>query len=123
VFRDLVEDKLFVEQLIVDSWGGYVRSWARSTVADRSLLQGVERLQKGNVPVRVSMLIGIDRASAAFGSEVRAGWPRAVLKPASLPSCAKHLAALTGCTGVPQLLRLTQCKGCRIGIAPVPHDR
>lgn len=63
VFRDLGEDGVFVERFIIASWAEYVRLRARATMADRSILRGVEGLQRENVPVRISRLIGIDRES------------------------------------------------------------
>ena len=73
VFRDLGEDGLFVERYIIASWAEYVRLRARATMADRNLLHAVERLQRADVPLRVSRLIGIDRESDVHGNEVRPG--------------------------------------------------
>jgi len=61
VFRDLGEDGLFVERFIIASWAEYVRLRARATMTDRSLQDRIERLQRADVPVRVSRLLGIDR--------------------------------------------------------------
>jgi hypothetical protein len=61
VFRDLGEDGLFVERFIIESWAEYVRLRARSTMADRDLQERVEKLQRADVPVRISRLIGVDR--------------------------------------------------------------
>lgn len=63
VFRDLAEDGLFVERFIIASWAEYVRLRARATMTDQSLQEGLERLQRADVPVRISRLIGIDRES------------------------------------------------------------
>jgi MFS family permease len=60
VFRDLAEDGLFVERFIIASWAEYVRLRARATMADRNLQDRIERLQRSDVPVRVSRLLGID---------------------------------------------------------------
>jgi MFS family permease len=60
VFRDLAEDGLFVERFIIASWAEYVRLRARATMADRSLQDRIERLQRANVPVCVSRLLGVD---------------------------------------------------------------
>lgn len=73
VFRDLGEDGLFVERFIIASWAEYVRLRARATMADRNLQHGVERLQRANVPLRVSRLIGIDRESDVVGNDTRPG--------------------------------------------------
>ncbi|WP_280156338.1 MFS transporter [Piscinibacter sp. XHJ-5] len=61
VFRDLGEEGLFVERFIIASWGEYVRLRARSTMSDRNMIDRVESLQRADVPLRVSRLIGIDR--------------------------------------------------------------
>lgn len=60
VFRDLSEEGLFIERFIIASWAEYVRLRARLTAADRSLQDRVERLQRADVPVRISRLIGVD---------------------------------------------------------------
>lgn len=60
VFRDLGEEGLFVERFIIASWAEYVRLRARATMADRNLQERIERLQRSDVPVRVSRLLGID---------------------------------------------------------------
>ena len=69
VFRDLGEDGLFVERFIIASWAEYVRLRTRATVADRSLQERVDRLQRADVPVRVSRFIGIDRERDLLGDE------------------------------------------------------
>jgi MFS family permease len=69
VFRDLGEDGRFVERFIVASWGEYVRSRARLTVADRDLQQRIERLQRTDAPARVTRLIGIDASSETESEE------------------------------------------------------
>jgi hypothetical protein len=61
VFRDLGEDGLFVERFIVASWAEYARLRTRATIADRTLQDRVDRVQRSGVPLRVSRLIGIDR--------------------------------------------------------------
>ncbi len=63
VFRDVGEDGLFVERFVIASWAEYVRLRERATIADRSLQERIERVQRSGVPVRVSRLIGIDRDS------------------------------------------------------------
>lgn len=73
VFRDLGEDGLFVERFIIASWAEYVRLRARATMTDRNLQHRVERLQRADVPVRVSRLIGIDRERDVIAAEARPG--------------------------------------------------
>jgi len=63
VFRDLEQDGRFVERFIVASWAEYIRSRGRATMADRNMQDGIERLQRPGVPVRVSRLISIDTES------------------------------------------------------------
>jgi len=60
VFRDLGEDGRFVERFIVRSWAEYVRLRTRMTMSDRQLQDRIEQLQRPDVPVRVSRLIGVD---------------------------------------------------------------
>ncbi len=69
VFRDLGEDGLFVERFIIASWAEYVRLRTRATVADRNLQERVDRLQRADVPVRVSRFIGIDRERDLLGDK------------------------------------------------------
>jgi hypothetical protein len=73
VFRDLGEDGLFVERFILASWAEYVRLRARATMSDRSLQEQIEKLQRADVPVRISRLLGIDRLSDAPVGAVRPG--------------------------------------------------
>jgi hypothetical protein len=61
VFRDLGEEGLFVERFIVASWAEYVRLRTRATAADRHLQERLEQLQRRDVEVRISRLIGINR--------------------------------------------------------------
>lgn len=60
VFRDLSQDGRYVERYIVTSWAEYVRLRTRMTMADRELQNRVEELQRPDVPVRVSRLIGVE---------------------------------------------------------------
>jgi predicted MFS family arabinose efflux permease len=60
VFRDVAEEGLFVERYIISSWAEYVRLRARMTIADRQVVDDVNRYQREGVPVRVSRLLGID---------------------------------------------------------------
>jgi hypothetical protein len=59
VFRDLGEDGRYVERFIVTSWAEYVRLRTRMTITDRKLQDRVEELQRKDVPIRISRLIGI----------------------------------------------------------------
>jgi len=59
VFRDLGEDGRFVERYIIASWAEYVRLRSRMTMTDSRLQQRVTELQRADVPVRVSRLIGL----------------------------------------------------------------
>ena len=59
VFRDLGEEGRFVERYVIASWAEYVRLRARMTMADSRLQQRVAALQRGDVPIRVSRLIGV----------------------------------------------------------------
>ncbi|HLX28847.1 MAG TPA: MFS transporter [Casimicrobiaceae bacterium] len=59
VFRDLGEEGRFVERYVIASWAEYVRLRARMTMADSRLQQAVAELQRPDVPIRVSRLIGV----------------------------------------------------------------
>jgi MFS family permease len=74
VFRDLGEDGRFVERFVIASWAEYVRLRTRMTIADRKIQDRVAQLQRTNIPIRVSRLIGINAAneptSASESSDV-----------------------------------------------------
>ena len=53
------EDGRFVERFIIASWAEYVRLRTRMTMADRRLQERVNELQRADVPIRVSRLIGV----------------------------------------------------------------
>jgi quinol monooxygenase YgiN len=59
VFRDLGEEGRFVERYVIASWAEYVRLRSRMTMADSRLQQHVAELQRPDVPIRVSRLIGL----------------------------------------------------------------
>ena len=59
VFRDVAEDGHYVERYIINSWAEYVRLRTRMTMADRKLQDRVLELQRTDVPIRVSRLIGV----------------------------------------------------------------
>jgi quinol monooxygenase YgiN len=68
VFRDLGEEGRFVERYVIASWAEYVRLRARMTMADSRLQQRVAELQRADVPIRVSRLIGVDADGGASRS-------------------------------------------------------
>jgi hypothetical protein len=59
VYRDLEDEGRFLERFVITSWAEYVRLRARTTVAERKLQVRVRQLHRGDVPIRVSRLIGI----------------------------------------------------------------
>ena len=59
VFRDVGEEGRFVERYVIASWAEYVRLRSRMTMADSRLQQRVAELQRADVPIRVSRLIGV----------------------------------------------------------------
>jgi MFS family permease len=65
VFRDIAEEDCFVERYIIASWAEYVRQRSRMTVTDRQLQERVTKLQRPEIEIRVSRLIGIDARAAA----------------------------------------------------------
>ena len=48
-----------VERYVIESWAEYVRLRSRMTMADSHLQQRVAELQRADVPIRVSRLIGV----------------------------------------------------------------
>ena len=67
VFRDVGEEDRFVERYVIASWAEYVRLRARMTMADSRLQQRVAELQRADVPIRVSRLIGVTSEGGARG--------------------------------------------------------
>jgi quinol monooxygenase YgiN len=65
VFRDLGEEGRFVERYVIASWAEYVRLRSRMTMADTALQERVTLLQRPDVPIRVSRLIGVGPEIAA----------------------------------------------------------
>ncbi len=61
VFRDLGNEKHFVERFIITSWAEYVRLRSRMSVADRQIHERMERFQNPGVPIRITRLISTDR--------------------------------------------------------------
>ncbi|MGE5170368.1 MAG: MFS transporter [Rudaea sp.] len=68
VFRDLGEDGRYVERYVIASWAEYVRLRARMTMADSRLQQRVAELQRPDVPIRVSRLIGVSEVGTFGGT-------------------------------------------------------
>jgi MFS family permease len=68
LYRDLEHEGRFVERFVITSWAEYVRLRARMTVAERRLQVRVRQLQRPDVPIRISRLIGVspDEASTAL---------------------------------------------------------
>jgi len=66
VFRDLSEDGRFVERYIIDSWAEYVRLRRRMTMTDRQIQEQVMQLQRADMPIRVSRLLGVDLDEASL---------------------------------------------------------
>jgi quinol monooxygenase YgiN len=73
VYRDLAEDGRFVERFVIESWAEYVRLRTRSTMADRALDARILLLQRADLPVQISRLIGIDREREGIVDEERSG--------------------------------------------------
>ncbi|HYS12066.1 MAG TPA: MFS transporter [Burkholderiaceae bacterium] len=71
VYRDLAEDGRFVERFVIESWAEYVRLRTRSTMADRALDARILLLQRADLPVQISRLIGIDREREGIVDEER----------------------------------------------------
>jgi MFS family permease len=59
VYRDIGQEGRFVERYVLTSWSEYVRLRTRMTIADRDLQARVEALQRADVPIQVSRLIGV----------------------------------------------------------------
>ncbi len=60
IFRDLGEPGRFVERFVIASWAEYIRSRLRMTIADRRTQERVMKMNRGQEPVRISRLIGIN---------------------------------------------------------------
>lgn len=65
VFRDLEDERRFIERFVINSFAEYVRSRARMTVAERELQARVTRLHRSEVPIRISRFIGVAPAGGA----------------------------------------------------------
>jgi MFS family permease len=59
VFRDLAEEGRYVERFVIASWAEFLRLRSRMTVADRALQERAESLQRADVPIRISRLLGV----------------------------------------------------------------
>ena len=64
VFRDLAEDGRYVERFVIASWAEFLRLRSRMTVADRALQERAESLQRADVPIRISRLLGVKLVDA-----------------------------------------------------------
>jgi len=60
LFRDLEDAERFVERFVIASWAEYVRLRLRFTFKESQLQEHVTKLQRPDVPVRISRLIGVD---------------------------------------------------------------
>jgi MFS family permease len=60
LFRDLEDPERFLERFVIGSWAEYVRLRLRFTMTDSRLREEVSKLQRADVPVRVSRLLGVD---------------------------------------------------------------
>jgi hypothetical protein len=60
LFRDLEDAERFLERFIITSWAEYVRLRLRFTMSESQLQEQVSRLQRTDVPIRISRLIGVD---------------------------------------------------------------
>jgi MFS family permease len=64
LFRDLEDDEHFVERFVIRSWAEYVRLRLRFTLTESELQERVVQLQRPDVPIRISRLIGVDPRDA-----------------------------------------------------------
>ena len=69
LYRDLEHEGRFVERFVITSWAEYVRLRARMTVAERRLQVRVRQLQRPDVPIRISRLIGVSPGEALAAME------------------------------------------------------
>jgi hypothetical protein len=60
LFRDLEDDEHFVERFVIGSWAEYVRLRQRFTLTESELQERVVQLQRPDVPIQISRLIGVD---------------------------------------------------------------
>jgi len=60
LFRDLEDAERFVERFVIASWAEYVRLRLRFTAKESQLQERVMQLQRPDVPVKISRLIGVD---------------------------------------------------------------
>lgn len=59
LYRDLESDGRFIERYVVTSWAEYIRLRGRMTVSERKLQVRVRALQRADVPIRISRLLGV----------------------------------------------------------------
>ncbi|MET0345973.1 MAG: MFS transporter [Casimicrobiaceae bacterium] len=60
VYRDLGAEGRFIERYVITSWSEYVRLRTRMTITDRKVQDRVTELQRKDVPIRVSRLLGVN---------------------------------------------------------------
>jgi MFS family permease len=68
IFRDLEHEGRFLERYIINSWAEYIRQRARWTVADWNMQERVHSLQRPDVPIMVSRLIGVSASQWQAGT-------------------------------------------------------
>ncbi len=59
LYRDLENEGRFIERFVVTSWAEYTRLRGRMTVSERKLQVKVRALQRSDVPIGISRLIGV----------------------------------------------------------------
>jgi MFS family permease len=60
LFHDLEDDERFVERFVIRSWAEYVRLRLRFTLTENELQERVVQLQRPDVPIQISRLLGVD---------------------------------------------------------------
>jgi MFS family permease len=70
LFRDLEDGERFVERFVVGSWAEYVRLRLRFTLTESRLQERVSGLQRPDVPIRISRLIGVDPREVHAGVRI-----------------------------------------------------
>jgi len=59
LFRDLEDEERFVERFVITSWAEYIRLRTRFTITDHDLQSRVLKLQRPEVPIRISRLLAV----------------------------------------------------------------
>jgi MFS family permease len=60
LFHDLEDDERFVERFVIRSWAEYVRLRLRFTLTENELQERVVQLQRPDVSIKISRLLGVD---------------------------------------------------------------